>query len=72
MEIDEDNALEQEAEDDFTERAAEDIQDIEDDDGSDSGLSNLKPTKQRADVWKHFEEIIENGVKYAKYNHCDK
>lgn len=69
MDIENDNTVEGEAEEDLAEQEA---QDVEDDDSNDSGVSNLKPTKQRANAWNHFVEIIENGVKYAKCKHCDK
>lgn len=59
-------------EDDTMEPEADNLQVIEDEASNDSGVSNLKPTNQRASAWKHFDEIIENGVKYAKCKHCTK
>lgn len=62
MEIDEDtNAQDNTGNDTAT------VQDVN---NNESGPPNLKPTKQRADVWKHFCEIVENGVKYSRCNHC--
>lgn len=50
----------------------EEIEDVlVDENSNDSGISSLKPTKRRADVWKHFDEIIEDGIKYAKCRYCD-
>lgn len=58
-------------EDDSMEQEVENVQDIENDVSNDSGLPNLQPTKQRSGAWIHYNEIMVNGVKYAKCNHCD-